>query len=538
MTWVLRALAALAVLVAVPASAQSWHRAETQHFIVYAEDDANSTKEFAQDLERLDEVLRILTGVGPDDGSLPESTKVTVFRFGETRDMATLAGNRNSGVGGFFIGRADGAVAFVPRQLNKRRGRSRQRDVDSAMMLDPQGILFHEYVHYFMFQHSDAPYPLWYSEGFAELFSNVEFFDDYFLIGEVPTARSYSLSAIPIDLEKTFDPPAKRDRNTTGRTYAHGWLLASHLNLNPERRGQMGKYMQAIGEGKTRMEAAEIAFGDLEVLRKELEEFRQGKARVLKVPYATQAEPPVEVHKLNEAQAARMEAMIITNRGVDEDEAASVVRKTRPLVERYPQSPEVLLAATEAEIYARNYAEAEALAQRAIAADPESTEAAMFYGDIALRQSFEDPSKLSEARKRYAAANQKEFDHPYPLYGYYLSYLFDESEEMPEVAKTGLESAFRYAPFDYPIRQALVHMLLLEDRPAEAKIVGARFIDGKGGQQCMLRKMFTEFEEGKREPLLNEVRPDHPGEYKDEAQRKAEREATEKLIEEYGCKVD
>ena len=529
---------ALGFLVSTPASAQSWHRAETQHFIVYAEDDAGSTKEFAQDLERLDEVLRILTGIGPDDGSMPESSKVTVFRFGETRDMATLAGNRNSGVGGFFIGRADGAVAFVPRRLNKRRSRSRQTDADEAMMLDPQGILFHEYVHYFMFQHSDAPYPQWYSEGFAELFSNVEFFDDYFVIGDVPTARSYSLATIPIDLEKTFDPPAKRDRNTTGRTYAHGWLLASHLNLNPERRGQMGKYMAAIGEGKSRMEAARIAFGDLDVLRKELEEFRQGKARTLKVPYATQADPPVEVHELNDAQAARMEAMIITNRGVDEDQAASVVRKTRALVERFPQSPEVLLAATEAEIKARNYAEAETLAERAIAADPDSTEAAMFYGDIALRQAFNDPSKLAEARSRYAAANRMESDHAYPLYGYYLTYLFDESEEMSDVAKAGLESAFRYAPYDYPIRQAVVHMLLREDRPAEAKIVGAVFLDGQGGQQCMLRKMFAEFEDGKREPLLNEVRPDHPGEYKDEDARKAENEALEKRIEEYGCKVD
>ncbi len=530
--------AALAVMIAAPASAADWYRAETQHFIVYAEDSETATKEFAQDLERLDEVLRILTGVGPDDGSLPESAKVTVFRFGETKDMATLAGARGSGIGGFFIGRASGSVAFVPKQQNKRRGRSRQRDIDRAMMLEPKSTLFHEYVHYFMFQHSDAPYPLWYSEGFAELFSNVEFFDDHFVIGEVPTARSYSLSTIPIDLEKTFDPPAKRDRDTTGRTYAHGWLIASHLNLNPERRGQMGKYMEAIGQGKSRMEAAEYAFGDLEVLRKELEEFRKGAARILKVPYATQADPAVEIRPLNEAQAARMETMIIVKRGVEDDEAQGVANKARSLVSRYPNSPDVLLTAMEAEFRARNYGEAESLAQRVLEVDPDSTEAAMYYADAALRQSYTDPSKLEEARSRFAAANRMENDHAYPLYGYYLTFLFDEDEEVSDTAKAALESAFRYAPFDDTVRRTLVHMLLVEDRPEEARIVGAEFLDGQGGYKCMLRKKYQQYQEGNKEPLLEEIRPRHPGEYWDEDRRKAEREKTEAEIEEYGCEVD
>ncbi|MDF1835558.1 MAG: hypothetical protein P1U62_11850, partial [Alteraurantiacibacter sp. bin_em_oilr2.035] len=173
--------AAFAVLFAIPAVAADWFRAETEHFIVYSEDSERDSREFVQDLERLDEVLRILTGVGLDEDGLPESSKVTVFRFGETQDMSRLlAGNRNTGVGGFFIGRAHGSVAFVPRQQNRRRTRSAREAMDTDMQLDPKATLFHEYVHYFMYQHRDAPYPLWYSEGFAELFSNVQFEDDHF----------------------------------------------------------------------------------------------------------------------------------------------------------------------------------------------------------------------------------------------------------------------------------------------------------------------------------------------------------------------
>jgi len=411
--------------------------------------------------------------------------------------------------------------------------------MSSDTQLDPEGTLFHEYVHYFMFQHSDAPYPLWYSEGFAELFSNLEFNEDHFIIGEVPSHRSFGLTTVPVDLEKMFDPPASPDRYRTVRTYGHGWLLASHLNLNPERRGQMTRYMQAIAEGKPIMEAAEIAFGDLDVLRRELEEFRRGAARTLKVPYATQADPAVEIRPLDEAQAARMETMIIQKRGVDEKQAASLVNKTRGLVQRYPQSPEVLLVAMEAEFDARNYGESEELAQSVLAADPDSTEAAMYYADAALRQSYEDPSKLPVARSRFAAANRMETDHAYPLYGYYLTYLFDESvDEIPETAKRALEASFRYAPFDNSVRQALVHMLLMEDRPNEAKIVGASYIDGNGGFDCLRRKKFDEYLAGNKEPLLEQVRPRHPGDFWDEDRRKAESEKIEKEIEEAGCKVD
>ena len=69
-------LAAFAALVAMPAHAADWFLAETDHFKIYSRDSKSSTEEFAQDLERLDEVLRIISGVGPDDGSLPPSSKV------------------------------------------------------------------------------------------------------------------------------------------------------------------------------------------------------------------------------------------------------------------------------------------------------------------------------------------------------------------------------------------------------------------------------------------------------------------------------
>ncbi len=396
------------------AQARDWFRAESEHFIVYSEDTEVETREFVQDLERLDEVLRILTGVGQDDGSLPESSKVTVFRFGTTQDMSSLAANnRNSGIGGFFMGRASGSVAFVPRARDRGRERSAREGIDTDMQLDPKATLFHEYVHYFMFQHRDAPYPLWYSEGFAELFSNVQFEEDHFVIGEVPTWRSAALATISIDLEDTFDPPARGTRETVGRTYAHGWLIASHLNLNPERRGQMTAYMEAIGQGRTPMEAAETAFGDLRVLRRELEEFRQGRARTLRVPYAVEADPALEIRRLDEAEAARMDLMIISERGVDFEEAqysrgtgartrgklspehGSATGRHRSRIRR----PQLRRSRKPCPARAGNRSR-NRLRRRSI----------MLMSPCS--HSFTDPAQLREARTRFAAANRMETTTP------------------------------------------------------------------------------------------------------------------------------
>lgn len=531
-------VAALVGATSTQAIAAEWQVAKTEHFTIYSEDSKEATIEFARELERLDEALRVISGIGPAKEDTPESIKVTVFRFGETSDMAALAGAAGSGIGGFFIPRASGAVAFVPMKRNIRRERGFQTEIGNDLDLDPKATLMHEYVHYFMFQHSDAPYPLWYSEGFAELFSNVQFNSDSFVIGEVPPWRSPALATIKVDLEKTFDPPAKPDRDTIGRRYGHGWMIASHLNLKPERRGQITKYMRAVADGKPPMEAAQLAFGDLDKLTAELEAFRKGRAYLLKVPYATKSDPKVDIRALAPDEAARMAIMIPAKRGVDEDEAKKLAVSARALVEQYPTSAAVLLAATEAEFDVRNFDAAEKLADRVLAIDPGSVDAAIYRAQVDLMRSLDNPAKLAEARREFIAANNMKSDHAFPLYGFYLTHLHDPNAKgLSQSAKAALQDAFAYAPFDSDVRRAVIHMLLTEDRTAEARVLGASYLAGKGGYACMLRKKFESFEKGEKEALLEEIKPEHPAIYRDEAARKAEQEKRKAEIKSFGCEV-
>ncbi len=88
------------------------------------------------------------------------------------------------------------------------------------------------------------------------------------------------------------------------------------------------------------------------------------------------------------------------------------------------------------------------------------------------------------------------------------------------------------------MRQALIHLLLTENRPDEARVLGAEYLTGNGGFACMMRKKFDEYVAGNTAPLLEEVRPDHPGEHLDEAAREARGEEQEAEIAEYGCEVE
>ncbi|WP_454597233.1 tetratricopeptide repeat protein [Qipengyuania sp. SM2507] len=519
-------VSALAAVHSLPAKAADWYLAETEHFKVYAEDTKSETEDFARDLERLDEVLRIISGVGPDDGSMPESSKVIVFRFGQTKDMASLAGAPRSGIGGFFIPRASGSYAFVPRRKNLTYSRSNQGRMQ-GLDLEPKAVLFHEYVHYFMYQHRNAPYPAWYREGFAEIFSTLRSEGDRFVIGDAPTWRSVEIMAVDLDIEKMIDPPEKGDRYTVARTYGHGWLLASLLNFTPERRPQITEYVTLLAEGKPRLEAAKEAFGDLDELEKEMDRYRRGAAKVLKANYISKEPPAVSIRKLTEAEEARIDLMIQSKVGVDEKAAAKQLPEARQLLASYPDSVPVLLAAAEVEFDNKNYTEAEALFDKVLSIEAETTEAVIGRAQTALMQSQDNPAMLIEARNRFITANNMENDHPVPLFGYYLTYALSD-EEAPASAQAALESAYQYAPFDTSIRTTLAHMFLVEGRPEITKSLLNPLIQTAHGTRMAkcLNSELEKYESGDTAPLLERLKPEHPA-AEDDDEDEAEEEDNE-----------
>src|SRR5579872_554503 len=156
-------VALAAVLATAGTSAEAaWYQASSKHFVIYANESPKELSDFASKLERFDQAVRLVRSMS--DPNIGSGNRLTVFVLPSVDAIQKLM-NGDRFVDGFYIGRASGSLAFVPRNLGPAQYGG----------LDPNIIFFHEYSHHLMFQIVDKPLPEWVVEGFAEFMSTVQF---------------------------------------------------------------------------------------------------------------------------------------------------------------------------------------------------------------------------------------------------------------------------------------------------------------------------------------------------------------------------
>ena len=443
-----------------PASAE-WWEAKTDHFIVDSESSSKDAHDFALKLERYDEALRGLQGIGEDE-KLSDSSRVTVYRWGHTGEIAALYGSSQSGVAGFYIPRAE-PVAFVPAR----------EYVGKKSLIDAQTVLFHEYAHHFMFRHFAAAYPTWYVEAFAEVNSTIQLNDDgSFKLGAPPQARAEALSGgLQYSIKKLLLNSNEPDFEDVIARYTYGWLLAHYLTFNKERAGQLQKYLKLINQGVSPSDAAPQAFGDLDQLERDVMAYkaRNNYPGALAKPLRAQA-PTVAMRKLGPDEEAIMWARIRSARGVNHRQAGDVAGDARSVATKYPRSLPVQLELAEAELDDQQFDAAEKAADGALAIDPNSTEALLYKGEAYLEQAKKDPKLFETARTWFAKANNTDPLNASALFGYYQTYM-KAGVTPPQIAVAGLERAYGIAPFDADIRMVLARELLIEKKGSVARQV-------------------------------------------------------------------
>lgn len=450
-----------AVFLSTTAQAE-WHEARTERFIVYSDASDRDTREFAEKLARYDLALRSLQNL-PASGSVADSERVTVYRFGDIGDIAMLYGDASSGVAGFYIPRAGGSVAFVPSKERKVRSLGASKVSDRPPELDSQTVLFHEYAHHFMFQYFPAAYPGWYIEGFAELYSTIDLNDDgSFHLGNPPQARGAALfdGRYPVGQLLVDQRPTGEDYYSR---YSVGWLLTHYLTFEPSRQGQLVRFLKAINEGKGKERSAREIFGDFNKLNGDMRRYLEGPLPGARVKPANYRPPTVTMRKLDAAEESIMRARMRLAREANRKEARGIADAARASARNHPASVPVLVTLAEAEHTAGNYAEAGAAAGRALAIDPASRSALLIKGLTAMQLAKTNPSQFAEARTWFGKAQRIDRKDPVPLMQNYLSY-YEAGGAIPESAVIGLERAYETAPFDDDLRLILIRQLLRENK--------------------------------------------------------------------------
>ena len=139
-----------------------WQIAESDHFVIYADDSEKDIRRFAENLERFHSAMAFITNRNFDTPS--PSNRVTIYVVGSGRDVKRLAGDKNSNIAGFYVPRAGGSVAFV-QDIRFRNGYPHFSTT----------VLLHEYAHHFLISTSPYALPQWMNEGAAEFFAAASF---------------------------------------------------------------------------------------------------------------------------------------------------------------------------------------------------------------------------------------------------------------------------------------------------------------------------------------------------------------------------
>ena len=467
MHWLVKIAAPLALLAgwSAPAAA-AWREASSDHFVIYSEESADSLRRFAERLERYDRALRYIRKL-PNE-PVGAANRLTIYVVSSLDTVRKLAGGGAAArsVAGFYLPRASGSIAIVPR-----RGLG-----GSQWDLDAQTVLLHEYAHHFLFNTYSAAYPAWFSEGFAEFNSTASFEDDGSVGLGLPAAHRYRglFSGNPLPVPRMIAHGTGRlDDLEREALYGRGWLLTHYLSFEKSRAGQLDTFLRSLNDGKKGPEAAAAAFGDLKVLDRELSAYmKRSKLSYLKIGGTALQIGAINVRQLSAAEDAVMDVKIRSRRGVNLEAARQLLPRVRSAAAPFSKDPFVQATLAEAEYDARTLDEALAAADRALASNPKHIDALIYKGralmEKARKAQATDDKTWKEVRRWLVAANRADPDDPEPLLLFYESFQAAGARPTPN-AVIGLNRAFELAPQDRGVRMTVARQYLVDGKTAEAR---------------------------------------------------------------------
>ncbi len=453
-------------LLSAPARA-AWHEASSDHFVIYADQKASSVKRFAQRLEKYHAAMAFLLKKEPETPS--PSNRVTVFVVSNKSNVRKLANAKSRYTAGIYLPRAGNIVTIVPKL----------RSSNGKFNLSSETILRHEYAHHFLFNISNKTFPLWFQEGFAEFYASGKFQrDGTIILGGAANHRAYELAIsrkIPIRLLLDTAAYLKNKTGQYDQFYGRSWLLYHYLTFDDARKGQMTKFLMLLAEGISEPKAAEQAFGDLDQLDRDLDQYaRKKRITAIGIPPDRLNIGAITVRQMSKAEGDAMPIIMESRTGVNEEEAKQVVVDARRLATKYPDSAAVQEALAEAEFDAGYDAAAIAAADRALQLDPARVRAQIqkIYAYARRAESAEDDNidaAWKETRKQVVSANRIENNHPIPLMEYYRSYR-SAGVTPTQIAKDGLQRALELARFDHGLRLTVATQYMEDERFGEAAI--------------------------------------------------------------------
>lgn len=498
---------AAALFIAAPAEAE-WRQASTQHFLIYSEQSPQSLQRFGEELERFDQAVRLVRGMHDQPASL--GNRVTIFEV-SLDTLKALDHDRTGFIRGFYTGSVAGSVAFVTHNgstnFQIRTGEMLHKADITEMHADT--VLLHEYSHHLMFEDLTTPYPKWLVEGFAEFMSTAEFKGDGSVAIGKPALHRYMglVYGDQLSLDALFAGNFEKiTEQQLESVYGKGWLLTHYLTFEPSRKGQLEGYIAAISRGVDPVQAAHQAFGDFTTLQHELDKyFTRSKLLYLSVPAKDLKPAAVQVTSLSPGASAMLPVLMWLNSGLQQN-SEGLAAAARKIEQQFPRDPLVETTLAQADLKVKDAKGAQAAAERALAADPNSTEAMILEGRAEIEQltsSGGSGAAFDQARTWYLKANKLDPESPQPLYQFYQSYVAQKIAPTQN-AIAALHYASDLAPQDLNVRVQSAGLYLTEGKLKEARValVPVAFNPHGEKESAIARQMITDIDAGNASAAL------------------------------------
>ncbi|ESQ88238.1 hypothetical protein ABAC460_16390 [Asticcacaulis sp. AC460] len=272
-TWLTTAATVGGLLMAGGAmAADTWVRAESDHFVVYSNARGTAAEGYLKRLEQYRYVLGAMYNMADD--TAPEQ-KLNVYFVNDFGDLRRAWPTIKPEVLGFVTPCADGMNAYALYDGERlSNAKVTQQEENTS-----QTVIFHEYAHQFMHLRSRDAFPRWFMEGFAEFYGTAVIKDDQAVVGMAWSDRVYQLMSPRTSLDYTA--MLRDDYEVTRKMddfHAKSWLLTHWILSDPARVETFFAYVEARNAGEDPVAAFEKAFGlTMKQLKGTLTKYLNGK---------------------------------------------------------------------------------------------------------------------------------------------------------------------------------------------------------------------------------------------------------------------